>query len=82
MQNLKFLKSAVNLLTGFGVSKILSDIVANNVASKTVLDKTTVFTAQIVLALIVSDVTQKYTDAKIDKFANWIEETKLTLANQ
>lgn len=76
MNALSIVKSTVGAVVGFGVGKIISTIVVNNVPAETAIDKTTVFAARLVIAMLVGDATQKYTDAKIDSIADALNKAK------
>ena len=68
MTKLDIAKKATSLVVGVGASKIVADIILNNVNPTTIVTKITVAVAAVVIGAMASDATKKYTDAKIDEF--------------
>lgn len=74
MKKIQIVKAVTNLIVGVGTAKIVSTIISNNVQPETITDKVTVTTGSFVLGAMVADVSSRYTNAKIDEIATWIDE--------
>jgi hypothetical protein len=71
MTKIDFLKKAVSFIVGAGTTKIVHDVIANNVNIDNTAQKISVGSASLVIGAIASDVTSSYTDAKIDEAVIW-----------
>lgn len=71
MTKIDIAKKATSFVVGVGVTKIVNAICINNTQPQKITDKVTVVAGAIVLGMIASDVTSKYTDAKIDELVTW-----------
>jgi hypothetical protein len=71
MTKLEITKIAVTTIVGFGASKIASSICINNTQPDNIADKVMVHSAAFVVGMMASEVTRKYTNAKIDEIADW-----------
>lgn len=69
MNKLDIVKKAVSFVVGAGVSKIVHDIIANNVQPEKTHEKVSVPVASVVIGMAAADATSSYTDAKIDEIA-------------
>lgn len=74
MNKIAFAKNAVSLIVGTGTAKIVSSIISNNTNPENVVDKVTMTSASLVLGAMVADVTRRYTDAKIDQIATFVND--------
>lgn len=64
-------KKAVSLTVGFGTSAIIGSAIKNNTAPDNTADKVAMPVAAVALAWMISDVTKKFTDAKMDELYDW-----------
>lgn len=74
MNKIALVKNAVSLIVGTGTAKIVSSIISNNTNQENVVDKVTMTSASLVLGAMVADVTKRYTDAKIDQLAAFVND--------
>lgn len=74
MTKLDVAKRATSFVVGFGTSAIVGGIIRNNTAPSNTPEKVAMPVAAFVLAMMVSDVTKKYTDVKIDEMVAWYHE--------
>lgn len=81
MDKLQVTKNIVAYVVGAGASQIVKTIIKNNVDSEKTLEKIEIVSASIVIGLMAKDGTKKYTDAKIDKWAQKFQDLKAK-ANQ
>ena len=75
MTKLDITKIVVTTVVGFGASKIAQSICLNNTPTETIPDKVMVHSAAIVVGMMASELTRKYTNAKIDEVAHWYNST-------
>lgn len=79
MNYLAITKKIVSTVVGLGVSKIVHDIIANNVDVSSTAQKVSVGSASIVLGMAAADATKDYTDRQIDELAAlWYKYKKPT----
>ena len=71
MDKIELAKSAVKIVSGFGVSRIINSIVANNVATTTLPQKVCVFTATVVAGSLAAEALGDHSDQKIDEVVAW-----------
>lgn len=71
MTKLDVTKIVVTTIVGFGASKIASSICLNNTQPDNIPDKVMIHSAAFVVGMMASEVTRKYTNAKIDEIADW-----------
>lgn len=71
MTKLDITKIVVTTVVGFGASKIAQSICLNNTQPDNIADKVMVHSAALVVGMMASEVTRKYTNAKIDEVAAW-----------
>lgn len=76
MNKLDIAKGATSLIVGMGVSRTVNGIVQTNVPVVSIIDKVTVAASTFVVGSMAAVSTKKYTDAKIDEFAEKFEEFK------
>ena len=76
MNKFEIAKKAVTIIVGVGTSKIAQTIISNNVQPETVIDKVTVGTGSIVIGMMASEATKKFTDTKMEEYASAIRELK------
>lgn len=76
MDPLKITKEVVGFVVGAGVSKIVADVVANNVTQNTKLQKIVVYAGRIGIGMIVSEVVRAHVDKRIDDTAANIKKFK------
>lgn len=78
-KHLTYAKAAIQLVTGMGVTKIVHDIIDNNVgAAESTFDSVRDWAGAAVISSIVAERAHSHIDTKIDKFAAWCEKTKAT----
>jgi hypothetical protein len=75
MTRIDFVKQAVSIVVGLGTSRIVKQMIENNVETETIAQKVTVGSASVAIGFMAADVTSRYTDAQIDKFADWWKRT-------
>lgn len=71
MTKLEITKTVAKTIVGIGASKIAHSIIKNNVSPDGITDQVTIGAGSFVVGMIVSDVTAKYTETKIDEIAAW-----------
>jgi hypothetical protein len=71
MTKLEIAKRATSFIVGVGTTKIVQGIVENNTHPEKVTDQVSILAGSIVIGSMVSDMTRKYTDAKIEEIAAW-----------
>ena len=76
MNKLDIAKGATSMIVGMGVTRTVNGIVRTNVPIVTIIDKVTVTASTFVVGSMAAASTKKYTDAKIDEFAEKFEEFK------
>jgi hypothetical protein len=65
-------KKAVSLIVGAGTGKIVATIIKNNISPEKAIDKITMTAAAWALGGVVAEMTERYTDTKIDEaFEAW-----------
>ena len=74
MTKLEIAKSVTSFVVGAGTSKIITQIIKNNTQPENLADTVTMTGGAIVLGMMVSDISRKYTDAKIDAVAEWWQQ--------
>jgi tetrahydromethanopterin S-methyltransferase subunit C len=76
MSNLEIAKKITSIVVGMGTGSISAHIIKNNVPMESVIQKITVPSAAIVIGMMASEATEKYTDAKIDKIVAAFKSAK------
>lgn len=69
MKKIEIAKKLVSFVVGAGVTKIVHDIISNNVEIEKTHQAVSVPIASVVIGMAAADATSKYTDAKIDEIA-------------
>jgi hypothetical protein len=69
-------KLAAQIVAGLGVTKIVNDIVKNNVAVVTTFQKVTVSAGSFVLGSMLMDQSSKHIEETANNLVNWIENRK------
>lgn len=69
-------KLAAQIVAGLGVTKIVNDIVKNNVVVVTTFQKVTVSAGSFVLGSMLMDQSTKHIEETVDNLTNWIENRK------
>jgi hypothetical protein len=69
-------KLAGQIFAGLGVSKILGDVIKNNVVITTTFQKVTVHAGTFVLGSMLIDQSSKHIEQNVDLVANWIASRK------
>ncbi len=78
---LKATKFAVNIIVGAGTSTIVAKTISSNVSQDNIKEQITVPVASLAIGAMVSDITRKYTDAKIDEIVHlWNTQIKPKLS--
>ena len=68
-------KIVVGAVAGYGASRIAKMIIEKNTDEEERLhNRAAVFSAEVVIGMAASDVTRRYTDAKIDEAVDWWNE--------
>lgn len=68
-------KTIVGAVAGFGASRIAKMVIEKNTDEEERLhNRAAVFSAEVVIGMAVSDMTRRYTDAKIDEAVEWWNE--------
>ena len=67
VDKIKIAKTITSLIVGAGVTKIVGGIIANSTNKETLIAKVTVTAASLVIGAMVSDITSRYTNDKIDE---------------
>lgn len=67
MTRLEITKKIASTVVGMGTGKIIGGIISNNIPPGGIVTKITVVVASLVIGMMVTDATTKYTDAKIDE---------------
>lgn len=75
MNKLNFVKAAVSLVVGSGISHIVKEIVDKNVESENTMQRIFVVAGRRGLSMVINDITKSHTDAKIDAAATWLQAT-------
>jgi hypothetical protein len=81
MTKLDITKIVVTTVVGFGASKIAKSICLNNTPTDNIPDKVMVHSAAFVAGMMASELTRKYTNAKIDEIAVWYNERVINAKN-
>lgn len=71
---LNTVKQAVRIVVGFGATSITSQIIRNNVATGSLIQKITVTAAMIAAGGLLGETLGTYTDDKIDEFVDAVSD--------
>lgn len=71
MTKIQLAKIVATTIVGFGTSKIVGSICINATQPDSIPDKVMVHSAALVMGMMASDATRKYTDATIDNVVVW-----------
>ncbi len=74
MTKLEITKFAAKTIVGIGTGKIVHGVIATNVPSGGIVTKVTVIAAAVVVGMMASEATEKFTETKIDEAAAWWKE--------
>lgn len=74
MTKIEIAKKAIGFTVGFGTTAIVGNIIKNNSHPGNLPEKVAMPVAGIMVAMMVSEITQRYTDAKVDQVVNWYNE--------
>jgi hypothetical protein len=76
MEPLDIAKMATCYMVGAGTGKIVTSIIRNNIEDpENLYKKIQIVGAGVVLGMMAKDATKKYTDAKIDEYVAFYNET-------
>lgn len=78
MSKLAFVKLAADVVTGVGVSKIVHDIISNNVTIISNGDRIKVAVGSMVIGSMIAEAASSHVHAKIDKAAEFWQNRKAT----
>lgn len=67
---------AAQVVASFGVSKILRDVIANNVTIVTTADSVKVAAGTLVLGSMIAESASNHVDARVKTVADWLESRK------
>lgn len=73
---LPHVKLGVQIIGGLGVSKIVGDIVRNNVPVMTTFQKVTVTTGTFIIGSLVVEQSSRYVERTIDDIVVWVEKRR------
>ena len=76
MNPLAIAKVVVSLVSGAGISKIVSDVVRNNVSMLTPIQKATVGTGAFVVGAMIIDSSVEFIDRQINLIVNAVDENR------
>lgn len=76
MSKLAFVKLAADVVTGVGVSKIVHDIISNNVTIISNGDRIKVAVGSMVIGSMIAEAASSHVHAKIDKAAEFWQNRK------
>lgn len=68
--SLPMIKLVVQVVSGFGVSKVVNDIITNNTNVVTVVDKIAVWTGSVVIGSMTAHAVTKHVDEIVDTIAS------------
>lgn len=74
MTKLEIAKKAISITVGFGTSAIVGQIISRNAAPSNLPEKVAMPVAAVALGMMVSDITRRYTDHKVDEIVDWYNE--------
>lgn len=74
--SLPHIKMAAQIVGGFGVSKVVHDIIRNNVSVVTTLDAVKVWTGSLVIGAVVIDRANATIADTVDSVAEFVEKRK------
>lgn len=74
MTKLDIAKRVTSFIVGVGVTKIVQGVVSNNTDPEKVTDQVAIVAGAMVLGSMTSDMTRKYTDARIDELSAWYND--------
>lgn len=75
MNKLVIAKAVTKTITGIGASYVIQSIIKNNVTQETLADSVKTAAGSLVLGMMISDIAANYTDAQVDKVAEWYNKT-------
>lgn len=67
MNKLALAKTAINLVAGAGVGKIVKDVIAHHSSPESTYDKVVLYAGSAVIAMAAKDASKSYVNAKIDE---------------
>jgi len=71
MDPVVLVKRATTVIVGFGISKIVNGVVANNTDPERILEKVSITAGSYVVGAMIADATRSFTDSKIDSVVAW-----------
>lgn len=71
MTKLQFAKDAASLVVGASTARVVGQIIRNNTDVETVTDQVATMAAAFALGGMAADAAKEYTDAQIEKAADW-----------
>jgi hypothetical protein len=81
MSQLPILKLATHIVASVGVSKVVNDMISNNVNSpQTTADAVKIWTGSIVLGSMVAEQASKHVSTRFDELAAWYASRKADTA--
>lgn len=67
---------AVNVVASFGTSKVVKDIIKNNVTINGTRDLVNVWIGTVVIGSLIADVAERHVNARLDEFVEWRAKLK------
>lgn len=71
---LEMFKRAAGVVVGLGIGQIVTAVVNNNVAPKSMANRITLTAGSYVLGCMLADAGRKYAAEKIDEIAVWVDD--------
>lgn len=69
-------KRLVSAVVGYGASRIVHQVIQNNVEPETTHELVAIKSTEYLAAYVAADVTKDYTDRKIDEIIAWFDQVK------
>jgi hypothetical protein len=82
MTRLEITKKIVSAVVGAGTGKIVGATISNNMPDGGIVTKITVVAASLIIGMMASEATSKYTDAKIDEIVAMWKQAKAETATE
>jgi hypothetical protein len=76
MSNMPLTRLVVQLVASVGVSKVVNDVIKNNVTVTSTFQQVNVWTGSIVIGSLIGDVASKHVDDRTTQVINWYQARK------
>lgn len=74
MTRIDLVKTATGLVVGSGISHIVAGVIKNTVVPKNIIDAGCIFAGRIGISMVLTDVTTKHINNKIDDAVTWLQQ--------